>query len=95
MRFEDLARILRDIDPAAVLAAKPVLERVVQKVTGLTWAVWRVPHSHCFVIDRFTLFKHVDPEDIALPSDHSLPPHVLLRRRRPACRRWRSRRRGS
>ena len=78
MRIEDLARILRDIDPAAVLAAKPVLERVVQKVTGQSWAVWRVPHSHCFVVDRFTLFKHVDPEDLALPSDHSLPAHVLL-----------------
>ncbi|AMV29436.1 hypothetical protein VT84_33890 [Gemmata sp. SH-PL17] len=78
MRFEELGRILRDLDPAAVLVAKPVLARVVQRVTGLSWALWEVPHSHCFVVDRFTLFKHVDPDELHLPSDHSLPPHVLL-----------------
>ena len=78
MRFEELGRILRDLDPAAVLVDQPVLARVVQQVTGLTWAVWRVPHSHCFVVDRFTLFKHADPEELYLPSDHSLPQHVLL-----------------
>ncbi len=78
MRHEELGRILRDIDPAAVLVAGPVLERVVQQVTGLTWTAWRVPHTHCLVVDRFTLFKFVDPEDLNLPSDHSLPQHVLL-----------------
>ncbi len=78
MRLEELGRILRDIDPAAVLVARPVLARVVQQATGLTWVVWRVPHSHCFVVDRFTLFKHVDPDELHLPSDHALPPHVLL-----------------
>lgn len=78
MRFEELGRILRDIDPATVLVAKPVIARVVQKVTGLSWAIWRVPHSHCFVVDRFTLFKHIDPEELHLPSDHALPQYVLL-----------------
>lgn len=78
MKFEELARILREIDPATVLVEENVLARVVQQVTGLNWVVWRVPHSHCFVIDRFTLFKHVDPEELHLPSDHSLPQHVLL-----------------
>ena len=78
MKVEELGRLLRDIDPAVVLVAQPVLARVVQQVTGLTWAVWRVPHSHCFVVDRFTLFKHVEPDELYLPSDHSLPPHVLL-----------------
>ncbi|MDY3563257.1 hypothetical protein R5W23_004757 [Gemmata sp. JC673] len=78
MRVEELGRILRDIDPAVVLVTEPVLARVVQKVAGRTWAVWRVPHSHCFVVDRFTLFKHVEPDELQLPSDHSLPQHVLL-----------------
>lgn len=81
MRLEELGRILRDTDPAAVLVAGPVLARVVQRVTGLAWAAWRVPHSHCLVVDRFTLFKLVDPDDLHLPSDHSLPQHVLLLQR--------------
>ena len=78
MRLEELGRILRDIDPAAVLVDKPVLARVVQQATGLTWAVWRVPHDHCFVVDRFTLFKHVDPDELHLPAEHALPSPVLL-----------------
>lgn len=78
MRAEELGRILRDIDPAVVLVTEPVLARVVQKVTEHTWAIWRVPHSHCFVVDRFTLFKYVEPDELQLPSDHSLPQHVLL-----------------
>jgi hypothetical protein len=78
MRLDELSRILRDIDPAAVLVDRNVLARVVQNVSGVTWVVWQVPHSHCFVVDRFTLFKHVERDELHLPADHSLPEHVLL-----------------
>jgi hypothetical protein len=78
MKLEELSRILRGIDPAAVLVAKPVLERVVQNVIGLNWVIWRVPHGHCLPVDRGTLFRNVDQEELYLPPDHLLPETVLL-----------------
>src|SRR6476469_1117187 len=78
MKSEELSRLLRETDPAAVLVPGPVLARVVQSVADLKWTVWAVPHGHCFLIDRATLYKHVEQEELALPPDHLLPPTVLL-----------------
>ncbi len=78
MKLEELSRLLRESDPAAVLVDRHVLERVVQQASGIVWVVWRVPHGHCFVIDRPTLYKHVEPEDLHLPADYLLPEQVLL-----------------
>jgi hypothetical protein len=78
MKLEELSRILRQADPAAVLVDRLVLDRVIQNVAGITWVVWRVPHSHCFVVDRSTLYKHVEPEELSLPTDYNLPVAVLL-----------------
>ncbi len=78
MKLEELSRLLKETDPAAVLVSGPVLARVVQNVARITWTVWSIPHSRCFVIDRATLYKHVEQEELALPPDHLLPPTVLL-----------------
>ena len=78
MKIEELSRILRETDPAAVLVDRPVLDRVIQNVTGVGWVVWRVPHGHCFVVDRSTLYKYVEPEELNLPTDYNLPGAVLL-----------------
>lgn len=78
MKLEELSRILRDTDPAAVLVDRPVLDRVIQNVTDTSWVVWRVPHDHCFVVDRTTLYKHAEPEELNLPTDYNLPAAVLL-----------------
>jgi hypothetical protein len=78
MRLEELSRILREAEPAAVLIDRPVLDRVIQNVTGVNWVIWEVPHGHCFVVDRSTLYKHAEPEELHLPSDHNLPAAVLL-----------------
>src|SRR5947199_5106115 len=78
MKLEELSRILRGVDPAAVLVDRPVLERVVQNVAGLTWVLFRVPHAHCLKVDRSTLSRNVDQEELYLPPDHLLPETVLL-----------------
>ena len=78
MKLEELSRILREADPAAVLVDRPVLDRVIQNVSGITWVIWQVPHGHCFVVDRSTLYKHVEPEELNLPTDYNLPAAVLL-----------------
>jgi hypothetical protein len=78
MKLEELSRILRETDPAAVLVDRHVLEKVIQNVTGMAWVVWRVPHGHCFVVDRPALYKYVEPEELHLPADYHLPQEVLL-----------------
>jgi hypothetical protein len=78
MKLEELSRLLRQVDPGAVLLPREALARVVQNVTGVAWAVWYVPHSHCLAIDRATLFRHVEQEELHVPSDHLLPEAVLL-----------------
>jgi hypothetical protein len=78
MKPEELSRILRETDPAAVLVERSVLDRVIQHVAGLTWVVWQVPHGHCFVVDRSTLYRYVEPEELKLPADYNLPEVALL-----------------
>lgn len=83
MTREELGRILRAADPAAVLVPQTVLERVVQNVTGTSWMVWRVPHTHCFLVDRATLFLHAEQEEVDVPTDHKLPDDAVLLLARP------------
>ncbi|MFM8274622.1 MAG: hypothetical protein ACKODX_20150 [Gemmata sp.] len=78
MKLEELSRLLRDTDPAAVLVSRPVLDRLILNVTGVAWVVWQIPHGHCFVLDRATLYNHVEPEDLGLPHGFNLPDTVLL-----------------
>lgn len=86
MKIEDLSKLIRDIDPSAVLVAPAVLERVIQNVTGTSWVVWKVPHSRCFLVDRSMLFRNVEQEELYLPPDHLLPDTVLLLERPTADR---------
>jgi len=81
MKLEDLSRLLREVEPAALLVEPPALARIVQRVTGVTWAVWTVPHSHCYTLDRDTLYQHVDPDELRLTADQPISdPAVLLER---------------
>jgi hypothetical protein len=83
MKLDELSRLLRASDPAAVTVPQPVLDRVIRQATGLSWAAWTVPHRTCFLVDRFTLFKHVEQHELDVPPDHQLPATVLLISRPP------------
>src|SRR5579872_6535906 len=78
MKLDELSQILRDVDPSAVLAPPTALARVVQNVMGITWAVWKIPHSHCLSIDRATLLDFIAQEELYQPPDHQLPETVLV-----------------
>ena len=81
MRLDELSRLLRATDPAAVLVAPVVLDRVLAQVNDVHWTIWRMPHNHCCVVDRSVLFQFVEQEEIQTPSDHLLPDRVLLLQR--------------
>jgi hypothetical protein len=78
MKLDELRDALRKVDPAAVLVSQTVLARVVQHVSGVTWATWFIPHTHCLSLNRATLFDHVEQEELYLPPHTTLPPTVLL-----------------
>ncbi len=78
MRLSELQQAVREADPAAVLVAPRILERVLRGVGKATNLVWPVPHRKTFVIDRQILFRYVDQEELDLEPDRRLPATVLL-----------------
>jgi hypothetical protein len=81
MRLADLQKTLNKADPSAVLVSPRVLERILQEVYDLPRLRWTVPHRKSCVVDRQTLFRHVDQEELALESDQLLPDTVILLQR--------------
>jgi hypothetical protein len=84
MKLAELQQALRAADPAAVLVAPRVLERVIRQACQLPNFVWTIPHKACYVVDRHILFRHVDQDDLDLQPDQLLPPTVILLTRPPA-----------
>ncbi len=78
MKLAELQQALRTADPAAVLVAPRVLERVIQQVYRLPKFIWKMPHRRSCVVDRHVLFRHVDQDDLDLEPDQLLPPTVIL-----------------
>jgi hypothetical protein len=78
MKLDDLGQRLRERDPAAVLVPPTALARLVQNVMGITWAVWKIPHSHCLSIARATLHRYIEQEELYLPPGYTLPETVLV-----------------
>lgn len=78
MKLEELTRLLSEVEPAVVLVEPPLLARIVQRVANVTWAVWQVPHSHCFTLDRATLLQHADPDELRISAEGWIPDPVLL-----------------
>ena len=78
MELSELQQTLRAADPAAVLLPPRALDRVIQQALNLTGLFPRIPHRDCFVVDRATLFRHVEQEELNLEPDQLLPPTVIL-----------------
>ena len=71
MNLVDLQKSLRAVEPAAVLVPPRVLENIIKQTWNLPAYYWSVPHRSNFIIDRQTLFRYVDQEDLALEPHHS------------------------
>jgi hypothetical protein len=74
----ELRRALVATDPAAVLVAPRVLRRVLQAEFRVPYVLLDVPHAQCFPVDRQTLFRHVEQDELELEPDRLLPPTVIL-----------------
>src|SRR5271156_4479702 len=78
MNLIDLQKSLRAVEPAAVLVPPRVLENIVKQSWNLSGFYWAVPHRSNFIIDRQTLFRHVDQEELVLEPNELLPATVML-----------------
>ena len=78
MTLAELQQALRTVEPAAVLVSPRVLETIIRQASTSTGMTWQVPHRKSFIVDRQTLFRHVDQEELALGPDQLLPPTVML-----------------
>jgi hypothetical protein len=78
MRLSELQQALKAADPAAVLVAPRVLDRVIQRVGRLNNLFGEVPHRQSLVVSRPVLYRHVDPDELDLEPDRLLPETVLL-----------------
>src|SRR5579884_3856331 len=78
MRLAELQQALREADPAAVLVPHRVLERLIQGQNQLSTLFGQVPHRQSYVIDRPTLYRYVDPDELELEPDRLLPSTVIL-----------------
>lgn len=78
MTASELQVALQAVEPAAVLVASSVLERIIRHTLKLPAWMWTVPHSQCFIVERQFLFRYVEQEDLLLKHDQLLPATVLL-----------------
>jgi hypothetical protein len=74
----DLQQALRAVEPAAVLVAPRLLENIIRQTGNLSGFIWQVPHRLSTVVDRQTLFLHVEQEELALGPEQLLPAKVIL-----------------
>ena len=78
MRLAELQHILRTADSAAVLVSPSVLDRLIQGQNQLSNLFGPVPHRKCYVVDRATLYRYVEPDELELEPDRLLPSTVIL-----------------
>ncbi len=81
MNLAELQRLLRDANPAAVLVAPRILERVVRDDLHLPPMHWGLPHGKSYVCGRHLLFRHAEQADLEIEPDRVLPDTVILLQR--------------
>src|SRR5438552_377258 len=78
MTLEELKEALLATDPAAVLVSPHLLARVIREVHRLPAQAIHVPHRKSAILERGTLFRHVELDDLDLGPDRMLPRTVIL-----------------
>jgi hypothetical protein len=81
MNMLELQRVMRTVDPAAVLVSPRVLEGVAREKSQLSSLTWSVPHAFACVTTRQVLFRHVEQDELDLQADELLPDvlHLIVR----------------
>src|SRR5262245_28028753 len=75
---DELGRLLRAADPAALLLPSRLLRRVIKRDRKLAIVGLRVPHRKSYVIGRDALLALVDRDELGIEPDRELPVAVIL-----------------
>jgi hypothetical protein len=78
MRLAELQQALKAADPAAVLVAPRIMDRLLQRITHHTTFFTDLPHRESLVVSRPLLYRHVDPDELDIEPERLLPEVVLL-----------------
>ena len=74
----ELQKALQAVQPAAVLVAPAVLEKIIRQTLKIPAWMWSVPHRRAWIVERQFLFRYVEQEDLLVRPDQLLPSTVLL-----------------
>jgi hypothetical protein len=78
MKLADLQQALKAADPAAVLVAPRVMDRVLQRLSPHNHVFTDLPHRESLVVSRPLLYRQVDPDELDIEPERLLPETVLL-----------------
>jgi hypothetical protein len=79
LTIADLQRIVGEVEPAALLVPPRILRRVIKLDRRLLGPGLQVPHRKSYLIDRDTLLRLADRDELGLgPPRRALPATVLL-----------------
>jgi len=76
--MDRLDEVLENIDPGAVMVARPVLDRLLLVQWDQPPLVGQAPKRSFLVMDRNILVNRVDSTELLIPSDRNLPGEVLV-----------------
>ncbi len=74
----ELQKRLQAVEPAAVLVAPAVIDKIIRQTLKLPAWMWTVPHRRCWNVERQFLFRYVEQEDLLVRHDQLLPATLLL-----------------
>lgn len=78
LELEELERLVRAAEPAALFVPPRILRRVIKLDCGITSIGLQVPHRKSYVIGRSALQPLVDLDELGLKPGTTLPPTLLL-----------------
>lgn len=78
MKPDELNNALIKTDPAVVLVSANLVRRVIQAEFQVPYLLVRVPHDRCYFLERQTLFRYTDEDELGLASGRRLPERVIL-----------------
>ncbi len=78
LTVEELQRLLRQTDPAALLVPPRILRRVIKLDRGLSGLGLQVPHHKSYVVTVGELLRVVDRFELGVNAENPLLDYVIL-----------------
>src|SRR5205809_6809252 len=78
LTLEELERLIKSVEPAALLVPPRLLRRVIKHHRDIGGIGLLVPHRKGYGLDRESLLRCVKQAELGLAPDAELPPYLFL-----------------